>query len=626
MRTLLLAILLLAVPYTASSQTQAERIQTREAEWKNYSVPKTTFVRHLGPDKNFIVRVPSEWKQAGDSMTFNGPHESVIRISVEKVPDGLPLADYVAAVIKTVDGILGANTSPLARRTNFQDLEAREVLFESPNAEGDLIHTTSWITVIGPLAAGFTFQAPAAHSAELEPYFKGLVQSVMFVRASELEEFEKLREAIPNKTPGPIDELQQLTSQFTEPLTKRESAIERLGAILKLNPEVVLDLLIDRRLFIRSAAVETLARNNSPTFEDFLWEAVDDREPLVAAPAARRLATVDGLLKKLLVQSLSGLNFQIVARVWPYLPTEKRVELLQTVFSQTAVRPPTTTAPPVRRLKPGVGVTVTELIAVTPGKEKELLSLRNAPVSNDPYVQIGMLTLLGDVKPAEFKLPLQRILAADHDPLTIVGLQVALNRSEQLPVDQLLKIATSTKEQLRSLALRNLAVSAAVTDIPRIESLASKKPSTRSSKATEVKTDSELEQTIRKIRLRDQIEVARRTNQSEKEIIRKALSDPVLADFAWRYSPEAANLYAPTLEHANVKSEVTVQPFGENLFPQQLTHFVAIPKPGQAVEKFYQSLKGIQMDSPRAQSGLVLAMGGIRQILSQQLGAPPEAT
>ena len=629
MRKLVLAVLLLAGAFTPFSQAQTERTQVREAEWKNLSVPKTTFVRHLGPDKRFIVRVPSEWKQVGDQMTFNGPHSSVMRIMVEKIPDGLPLADYVTAVIKTIDGVLGANVSSIARRTQFQDLEAREIVFESPNAEGDLIHTTTWLTVVGPLAAAFSFQAPVNNSAELEPYFKGLVQSVMFVKDSEIEEFEKRREVIPNKDPGPIDELQLLTSQFNEPSVSREPAVERLTAILKTNPDVVIDLLMDRRLFIRAAAVEALARHNTPGFEEFLWEAVDDPEPLVAAPAARRLASTVDLLKKLMVHSLSGLNFQVVARVWPYMLTEKRVELLQTVFSQTAVRLTTSAPPPVRRLKPGVGVTVTELIAIAPGKEKEMLSLRNGPVSNDPYVQICVLTLLGDVTPAEFKLPLQRILAADYDPLTVVGLQVALNRSEQLPVDQLLKLAASTNDQLRSLALDNLALSASVSDISRIESLATKnsKPRKPGNKLpTESKTDLEFNLTIKKIRLRDRIEIAKRSNQSATEIIKEAMSDPTLADFAWSYSPDAANMYSPTFDHANLKSDITVQPFAQNLFPRQLTHFVAIPKPGQAVEKFYQSLKGIQMESPKAQSGLVLAMGGVRQILGQQLGAPPEAT
>jgi hypothetical protein len=69
-----------------------------------------------------------------------------------------------------------------------------------------------------------------------------------------LEKLEKRREAITNKTPSPIDELQQLISQGNEPTANREPAVGRLKTILKTNPELVIDLLIDRRLFIRAAA------------------------------------------------------------------------------------------------------------------------------------------------------------------------------------------------------------------------------------------------------------------------------------------------------------------------------------------------------------------------------------
>jgi hypothetical protein len=69
----------------------------------------------------------------------------------------------------------------------------------------------------------------------------------------------------------------------------------------------------------------------------------------------------------------------------------------------------------------------------------------------------------------------------------------------------------------------------------------------------------------------------------------------------------------------------SVKPFAENLFPEKVRHFTAIPKPGQSVQKFYETLHGLQMDSPRAQSNLVLILAGIRQMVGQQLSAPSDA-
>jgi tetratricopeptide (TPR) repeat protein len=625
-----LAVLLLAGVLVSSTHAQVEHIQAREAEWKSYSLPQTAFIRHTSPEKDFVLRVPVDWKQEGTQLVFSGPHSSSFRVIVEKVPDGLPLQDYVAAIIRTVDGLMGADVSAQTRRTHFQDLEAREIVFESPNAEGDLIHTTSWVTVVGPLAASFALQSPVAHTQELEPYFKAIVQSVMFVSTHQFDQLEKHRSAIKGATPSPVNEIQDAVSSLNEPLANRESAIKRLTSIFEATPDLAVDLLMDRRPLVRAAAVEALARNNNASLEEFLWEAIGDREPVVAEPAARRLVSTSDLLKKVLDHSFAGLRFDVLARVWPFMSKEQRIELLQTVFSRTAVKSDAAPPPALRRSRPGVSVTVTELTAVVPSKEKVLTSLSGVPVVQDPNVQIGMLTLLGDLTPSEFRLPLQRLIEANYDPLTIVGLQVANNRTEELPIDSLLKLAASTDRQVRKLALLNLGISASVSDIPRIEALKrnSSKPVADSSTGTsQPDSNSEINLSIRKIRFRDQLDSAKLSGQSTASLIETALTDPILAEFAWRYAAEGTNQTANIFGHENKrKSELVVKPLAENVFPKKVTHFVAIPNPGQAVEKFYDSLRGIQMDSPRAQSSLVLMMGGARQILGQQLGAPPEAS
>src|SRR6185369_6782755 len=55
-------------------------------------------------------------------------------------------------------------------------------------------------------------------------------------------------------------------------------------------------------------------------------------------------------------------------------------------------------------------------------------------------------------------------------------------------------------------------------------------------------------------------------------------------------------------------------------------HYTAIPNPGQSVQRFYETLNGLQMDSPRAQASLVLMIGYLRQLLANELSAPAEAT
>src|SRR6185369_6633039 len=74
-----------------------------------------------------------------------------------------------------------------------------------------------------------------------------------------------------------------------------------------------------------------------------------------------------------------------------------------------------------------------------------------------------------------------------------------------------------------------------------------------------------------------------------------------------------------------IKPDLTVKPFGENLFPKKVLHFVAIPKPGEAVAKFYETLQGLQLDSARSQANLALVLNGMRMMLAQQLSAPAGA-
>src|SRR6185369_13113050 len=97
-----------------------------------------------------------------------------------------------------------------------------------------------------------------------------------------------------------------------------------------------------------------------------------------------------------------------------------------------------------------------------------------------------------------------------------------------------------------------------------------------------------------------------------------------LDEFAWRYDCEGTVDGCGTGQPA-LKTDFTIKPFAENLFPRKVRHYAAIPTPGQSVQRFYETLNGLQMESPRAQASLVLTMGSLRQSLANQLSAPAEA-
>jgi len=606
MRKLTFAVIILLGVLVSPAHAQSEALKERETEWNAYALPQGTFTRYIPTDKQFIVRVPSDWKQTGNQLLFTAPHSSTFHVITEKIPDGLPLTEYVAAMMRTIDGLLGSDVSPIIRRTQLQDLDSREIFFQSPNAEGELVNTTSWVTVNGPLAVAFTLQTPVANVHELEPFLKEIVQSVMFVDSHALESFDKKRATLQLPVASSLKDTQSVVELIAQPTPTRAAIIQRLASVATANTDVVMDLLLDRRPLVRATAIEALIQTNNGALDQFLWEAVQDREPLVALPAARHLAKTSDVLTRLLDHSIVGLKFEVVGRIWPFLTKDRQLELMRSVFSRPAIKsdpPPPTTG----QAKPGVSVKVTELVAIVPGMGIQYLQ--------DPNVQLGALTLLGDLSVEDFKLPLQTLIAAQYDPLTIVGLQVANNRHEQLPVDVLLKLASSKNSELQQVALDSLGYSARAIDIPKIEALMSKENTAR------------VKLTVRKIQFRDQLTSARQSGQPTTTLIKTALSDSELSEFAWQQSNPSDTQRGERFAHSNNADDagLLIKPLGENLFPRQLIQFSAIPNPGQLADRFYESLRGIQMDSARAQSSLVLMMGGSRQALRQMFGAPPDA-
>ena len=592
----------------------AQSTPGREAEWNGYALPQTNFARQKIADDKVVFRIPADWKQQAGELTFIGPHSSVIRVYVQEIPDGYPLQDYVTSFLRVVRDNAGTPEATLTRKTQIQDLEAREIFLENPNAEGEVFRSVSWITVNGPTALTFNFQAPVAHAAEIEPLFKAVVESILFL-PSEHTAFEALRTAaVKTGTTSPIHELESIVDSLDELGVDREPAITRLAALFTSQPDAAIDLLLDRRPIVRSAAVQALVRSNNSSLSPFLWELVDDRDPLVAEPAARVVATRADVIDELIERSMFGHHIELIARVLPFMLKDKRIDLLQRIFSQTAHRnanPP----PAAKPLKPEVTVSVKELRALKPG---EIPGAVIRGFSDDPNVQIGALTLLTNVPIEEFKLPLERIVASKDDDLIALALQVAYVRGESLKVEPLLKLITSSDQHVSNYAVQCLGFSATVADIPRIEALISK-----DSAEAKKTLDDGIKTTIKKIRFRYELSNAKNPNE-QREIIAKAFADASLADFAWRYDCEATVAgCTPTTKAA--PKDLVVKPFAENLFPRKVRHYIAIPKPGEAVQKFYETLQGLQLDSPRSQGSLVLMLNGGRQMLAQQFNAPAGA-
>ena len=100
-----------------SVHAQQTRLPAREAEWKNYALPKTNFTRQRDAEKTVIFRVPADWQQESESFTFKGPHDAVLKLFVQKAPEGYPLEDYFAATLQAVKDRSAGEESVVTRRT-----------------------------------------------------------------------------------------------------------------------------------------------------------------------------------------------------------------------------------------------------------------------------------------------------------------------------------------------------------------------------------------------------------------------------------------------------------------------------------------------------------------------------
>jgi tetratricopeptide (TPR) repeat protein len=627
------AILLLFAGQHALSQQS--RVAERETEWDQYVLPQSNFVRQTDPTNAVLFQIPSEWKrQQSDKLTFAGPHGAKLSVIIEKIPDGMPLRDYVSAMTQQLRSLPDSADSLVVRRTAMSGLEAREIMFESNADSEEVSRRIVWTTVAGPTAISLVLIAPISNAAEIEPYFKAVVQSVTLLGKLDYSGFAALRSSVTKDTkPARVDEVQSLVASLPElDGSSRQSKIAALASIFAASPDTAIDLVLDSRPMVRAAVFEAIAQSHNDSLEKLLLRALKDDEPYVSAQAAKSIATNPNVIDLLRANSLEWFNIESVARVWPFLSRNSQIKILQEIFAQPLV--PVSPSPKVESGKPRVTVRAT---VIPPGSAPPPAGVQALEPTSEPSRQLNALTLMRELPASEFKLPLGSILAAKNDALTILALQIGWWRHELLPATELLKLLSSSNSEVRRLAALNLGQSGSVGDIKSIEGYLNKPAAaTRStpgvaadpgkSPDSVASLDNDLQLTISKIRLREQLSAA--AGEAREQLIKKSLADPKLTEWVWyRFVREDIDRAPPAVDlKSRSVRPVKVLPLGENLFPKDVSYYAALPQPGTALDKLGSALNGLQLETARSQANFVLILNVVREQLAQQFDSPPGAS
>lgn len=616
----------------------------RDAEWRQYALPQSTFVRQTDPTNVVLVRMPVEWKQTQqDKLEFTGPHGTTLTVFIEKIPDGIPLRDVVASIMQPLQNLPDNGDSLLVRRTNMSALEAREIMFESNADTAEVTRRIIWTTVSGPHVVSVVLLTPLSKAAEIEPFFKAIVQSVTVVDKFNQADFDTLRSTVfADSGPTRVDEVQSLAASLTAlDGSSRRLHITKLASVFASSPATAIDLLLDGRPMVRAGAVEAIAQSRNNSLGKFLLRALNDREVFVAEQAARSVATNPNVVELLREQSFEWFNIESLARVWPFLSRNHQIRILKEIFARPVApaggfRRPSTKADSAPG-KPRVTVRATIL---PPGSPPLPDIIQAVALTPDPSRQLNALTLMLDLSASEFKMPLDQILAWKNDALTASALQIGWKRHDLLPAADLLKLlSTSSSRQVRSLAALNLSQSGSVSDIRTLEghlekpaipagpaaSAAADASKSRDPSAPDTSLNSEIEGAISRIRFREQL--ANASGEERQQLITKGLADPKLAEWVWyRFVKEHVDpVGAAAVWKSQAAHSIKVRPFGENLFPADITYYAALPRPADALERLGSALDGLQLGTARAQANLVLVQSVLREQLAQQLDSPPGA-
>ena len=644
-----LSLLLTFFCLCGQSLAQNPNVEAREAEWRNYKLPESEFVRHVDPSQSVLFRAPVNWKQQGLGLILTGPDSAELRVVVEEVADGIPLKSYVSALLQGLRDLPGGADSITVRRTQISGVEAREVMFEMTDNRGVMSRRSIWCVVSGTKAVCFIFAAPLAQINKLEPYFKAVVQSaVIFRYPFEYTRYETSRAAVIKESrPARVDEAQSLIAALDGmDQAARAKAVSSLAAIFSSSPDSAINLTLDKRPMVRASAIEAISISGNKALSKFLLAGVTDDDTFVVERAAKAIARMpdpEAILRDATGNwAMPGL--QMVLNVSAFLDHKARArivgELLKTPTGLIKIVVPKTAAK-----QPRVG------------GSKSLPSLGNITVAMPDQVPEGFvsygdmyinrkfiaLSLMRDIPASDFKMPFDQIVAASDPQVVLAALQIALERGERLAVDSLLKLLALPNEEVRLMAAFSLGQSATAADIARIESHALKpvpqpgaKTAGQKSSGSAEEADKkakrladELQTTIKKIRLRERLTGA--DGNLRGQLIKEAMADARLAEWVYgeylrekiegpRRQNEAPS-FAAKAEKEKQPDRV-ISPLGENLFPANVRLYAALPNPGVALNKLGDSLRSIQMDSAQGQASLVLMLSYAREQLAGLFGSP----
>ncbi|HEU4387887.1 MAG TPA: hypothetical protein VFV34_08825, partial [Blastocatellia bacterium] len=644
-----LVLLHLLVVFAASAQSGDP--QARDREWKSYKLPPVEFARYVDPTRVVMFRVPKDWQQAG-FRRFKGPQGSELALVIEKIPDGAPLASLTNGVLQSLRGLPGADETFTLRHTEISTLEAREVMFSLVDPAGLMTRRLLWFTVSGPNAVSFVLIVPEASAAEVEPYFKAIVESAfVFESDAHGKIFEDLRaKAIKTDQPSRITELRELTTTIAGfDSEARSKAIARLSLLFNSAPDSVVDLLIDRRSLVRGSAVEALGRSSNKTLDGFLLLALADPSADVAVRAARTLAGRDDVVKLLRDDSAgwSGLQVEKVMRAIPMLDDRARAQIIRELAGDPKPRisiprlapPPPPSAGSAKRPareqpSPKIKTKPPMILGGVPGGLPGGVP-RGLP-GRDFTEEAAAAAMLPDFDAITSVLPPNRLL--DSTTVTArMAMTFALESRGKLPVASLLKLLADEDAEVGHLAALNLAVSANSADIARIEDFAKGlvtiSGSTPGEGSTRRSLKEELGVTVKKIRWRERFLSA--TAESREAIVKETFEDSELAGFAFAYAGDAFEPAGPkkarplperaTALDGSRGAGLSVSSLGANALPERVTLYAAIPDAQALVDKLARSFSSIQLESARNQANLLLMLKGIEAYLSKMFDAPPNA-
>src|SRR6185503_13052645 len=92
----------------------------------------------------------------------------------------------------------------------------------------------------------------------------------------------------------------------------------------------------------------------------------------------------------------------------------------------------------------------------------------------------------------------------------------------------------------------------------------------------------QIETAVSRIRFREEMSAA--SPETKQQLIVKGLADPLNAEWVW-YNYVRVPLDDSRQSSHSATRPLKILPFGENLFPKDVTYFAALPEPAVTLDK-----------------------------------------